>query len=208
MQKLYASLFVYFQEAKGAEMESQDVTGMLVKWGEGDEGVLNRLLPAVYDELHRMAARYLRRERPDHTLQPTALINEAYLRLVDQNSVTWQNRAHFFGIAANAMRRILVDHARGHQAAKRGGSVIKLPLDEGVHGSPKHEEMDLVELDEALTRLANMDPEQSRLVEFRYFGGLTIEETARVMGISPATVKRGWTISRAWLRREINRPGA
>jgi len=191
MQKLYASLFVYFQEAKGAEMESQDVTGMLVKWGEGDEGVLNRLLPAVYDELHRMAARYLRRERPDHTLQPTALINEAYLRLVDQNSVTWQNRAHFFGIAANAMRRILVDHARGHQAAKRGGSVIKLPLDEGVHGSPKHEEMDLVELDEALTRLANMDPEQSRLVELRYFGGLTIEETARVMGHLPGYGQAG-----------------
>jgi RNA polymerase sigma factor (TIGR02999 family) len=189
-------------------MESQDVTGMLVKWGQGDEGVLNELLPGVYDELHRMAARYLHRERVDHTLQPTALINEAYLRLVDQNRVTWENRAHFFGIAANAMRRILVDHARGHQAAKRGGSVIKLPLDEAVHGSPKHEEMDLVALDEALTRLANLDPEQSRLVELRYFGGLTIEETARVMGISPATVKRDWTISRAWLRREINRPGA
>ena len=193
---------------RGNRMESHEVTGLLVKWGQGDKGVLNQLLPAVYDELHRMAARYLRRERPDHTLQPTALINEAYLRLVDQNSVTWENRAHFFGIAANVMRRILVDHARGHQAAKRGGSVIKLPLDEGIHGSPKQEEMDLVALDAALTRLAKMDPEQSRLVELRYFAGLTIEETAQVMGISPATVKRKWTVSRAWLRREISHSGA
>ena len=144
----------------GTRMESHDVTGLLAKWGQGDKGVLNQLLPAVYDELHRMAARYLRRERPDHTLQPTALINEAYLRLVDQNSVTWENRAHFFGIAANVMRRILVDHARGHQAAKRGGSVIKLPLDEGLHGSPKQEEIDLVALDTALARLAKIDPEK------------------------------------------------
>jgi len=186
-------------------MESRDVTGLLVKWGQGDKGVLDQLLPAVYDELHRMAARYLRRERPDHTLQPTALINEAYLRLVDKNSVTWENRAHFFGIAANVMRRILVDHARGHQAAKRGGSAIKVPLDEQLHGTPKQEEMDLVALDTALTRLATVDPEQSRLVELRYFGGLTIEETAQVMGISPATVKRSWTVARAWLRREISR---
>jgi RNA polymerase sigma factor (TIGR02999 family) len=186
-------------------MESDDVTAMLVKWGQGDKAALDQLLPAVYDELHRMAARYLRRERPDHTLQPTALINEAYLRLVDQNGVTWENRSHFFGIAANVMRRILVDHARGHQAAKRGGSMIKLPLDEGIHGSPKHEEIDLVALDAALTRLAKMDPEQSKLVELRYFAGLTIDETAEVMGISPATMKRKWTLSRAWLRREITR---
>jgi RNA polymerase sigma factor (TIGR02999 family) len=189
-------------------MESQDVTGLLIKWGEGDRGVLNQLLPAVYDELHRMAARYLHLERPDHILQPTALINEAYLRLVDQNSVKWENRAHFFGIAANLMRRILVEHARGQRAAKRGGNIVKLPLDEGMHGSPKQEEMDLVALDEALTQLAKKDSEQSRLVELRYFGGLTIEETAQVMGISPATVKRSWTISRAWLRREISRTGA
>ena len=189
-------------------MESHSLTGLLVKWSEGDKGVLNQLLPAVYDELHRMAARYLRRERPNHTLQPTALINEAYLRLVDQDSVTWENRAHFFGIAAQVMRRILVDHARGHHAAKRGGSVIKLPLDEAIHGSPKQEEVDWITLDSALNRLAHLDPEQSRLVELRYFGGLTIEETAQVMGISPATVKRKWTISRAWLRREISRPGA
>jgi RNA polymerase sigma factor (TIGR02999 family) len=188
-------------------VESQDVTGLLVKWREGDEGVLSQLLPVVYDELHRMAARYLRRERPDHTLQPTALINEAYLRLVDQNSVTWENRAHFFGIAANVMRRILVDHARGHQAAKRGGSVIKLPLDEAIHGSSKEEELDLVALDAALNRLVQLDPEQGRIVELRYFAGLTIEETAQVVGISPATVKRKWTVSRAWLRREITRAG-
>src|SRR5437867_9871341 len=128
-------------------MESQDVTGLLERWGQGDKDALNQLLPAVYDELHRMAARYLRRERPDHTLQPTALIHEAYVRLVDEHSVKWENRAHFFGIAAHVMRQILVDYARGHQAAKRGGSKIKLPLDEAIHGSPKHEEMDLVALD-------------------------------------------------------------
>jgi RNA polymerase sigma factor (TIGR02999 family) len=189
-------------------MESNDVTGMLVKWSQGDKAVLDQLLPAVYEELHRMAARYLRRERPDHTLQPTALINEAYLRLVDKNSITWENRAHFFGIAANVMRRILVDHARGHQAAKRGGSAIKLPLDEAIHGSPKQERMDVIALDAALTRLAKMDPEQSRLVELRYFAGLNIEATAEIMGISPATVKRKWTVSRAWLRREISRSRA
>jgi RNA polymerase sigma factor (TIGR02999 family) len=159
----------------------------------------------VYDELHRMAARYLRRERPDNSLQPTALINEAYLRLVDQNSVSLENRAHFFGLAAHVMRHILVDHARGHQAAKRGGSVIKVPLDGSIHGSPKQEEMDLVALDAALTRLSEVDPEQSKLVELRYFGGLTVEEIAHVMCISPATVKRKWTLSRAWLRREISR---
>jgi RNA polymerase sigma factor (TIGR02999 family) len=190
-------------------MESQDVTGMLAKWGQGDKEVLNQLLPAVYDELHLMAGRYLHRERPDHTLQPTALINEAYLRLVDQNRVSWANRAQFFGIAASIMRRILVDHARGHQAAKRGGSAIKFPLDEDMHGSPKQEEeMDLVALDSALTRLAELDAEQSRLVELRYFAGLTIEETAQVMGTSPATVKRSWTVCRAWLRREIGGPSA
>ncbi|HEY1272980.1 MAG TPA: sigma-70 family RNA polymerase sigma factor [Terriglobales bacterium] len=186
-------------------MNSHDLTGLLKKWGEGEEGALNQLLPAVYDELHRMAVRYLHRERPDHTLQPTALINEAYLRLVDQNRVTWENRAQFFGIAASMMRRILVDHARGHQADKRGGSAIKLPLDEGIRGEPKQEEMELVALDAALTRLARMDPEQGRLIELRYFAGLTIEETAQVMQVSPATVKRNWTISRAWLRREISR---
>src|SRR5438105_12173921 len=160
-------------------MESQDVTGLLIKWSEGEKEVLNQLLPAVYDELRRMAARYLRHERPDHILQPTALINEAYLRLVDQNSVKWENRAHFFAIAANTMRRILVEHARGQGAAKRGGTVIKLPLDEGMHGTPKQDEMDLVALDEALTELAKKDSEQSRLVELRYFAGLTIEETAQ-----------------------------
>src|SRR5437868_3065342 len=150
-------------------MESQEVTGLLIKWSEGEKEVLNQLLPAVYDELHRMAARYLHHERPDHTLQPTALINEAYLRLVDQNSVKWENRAHFFAIAANVMRRILVDHARAQQAAKRGGSMIQLPLGEGMHGVRKQEEMDLVALDEALTELAKMDSEKSRLVELRYF---------------------------------------
>jgi RNA polymerase sigma factor (TIGR02999 family) len=189
-------------------MASQDLTGLLVRWTQGDKGALDQLLPAVYGELHRMAARYLRRERPDHTLQPTALIHEAYLHLIDQHSVKWENSAHFFGIAAQVMRHILVDYARGHQAAKRGGSKIKVPLDEAIHGSPKHEELDLIALDAALTQLAKLDPEQGRLVELRYFAGLTIEETAEVLGISPATVKRKWTVSRAWLRREIHRSEA
>ena len=192
-------------------METHEVTGLLRQWSEGDKGVLDRLLPAVYDELHRMAARYLRRERVDHTLQPTALINEAYMRLVDQNSVTWENRAHFFGIAAQVMRRILVDHARRHQADKRGGSAIKVPIDEAPELAARQrqeDELDLVALDTALTRLASLDPEQSKLVELRYFAGLTIEETAKVMSISPATAKRKWTIARAWLRREIDRSAA
>ena len=189
-------------------MESPDVTGLLIKWGKGDKEVLNQLLPVVYNELHSMAARYLRRERPDHTLQPTALINEVYFRLVDPGTVTWEGRAHFFGIAANVMRRILVEHARGRHAAKRGGSAIKLSLDEALHGNPKQEETELVALDAALTRLAELDPEQSRLVELRYFAGLTIEETGEVMGMSPATVKRKWTIAKAWLRREINQSPA
>jgi RNA polymerase sigma factor (TIGR02999 family) len=186
-------------------MGSQDITTLLKKWGKGDKGVLKELVPAVYDDLYRMAARRLRHERPDHTLQPTALINEAYLRFADQTAIQWQNRAHFFAIAANVIRRILVDHARGRLAAKRGGSGIQVPLDQDLPETAK-QQTDVVALDEALTRLADMDAEQSRVVELRYFAGLTIEETAEVMGISPATVKRSWTLSRAWLRRELSRP--
>jgi RNA polymerase sigma-70 factor (ECF subfamily) len=173
--------------------------------GGGDKDVLDHLLPIVYAELHRMAARYLRGERVDHTLQPTALINEAYLRLIDCNSVTWENRAHFFGIAARVMRRILVDHARQHRADKRGGEFEKIPIDAANEPAAKQEGIDLVALDAALTRLAEVDPEQSKLVELRYFAGLTIEDAAQVMSMSLGTAKRRWTSAKAWLRREISR---
>src|SRR3981081_712215 len=186
-------------------MENHEVTELLIKWGEGDKDVLDRLLPMVYAELHRMAARYLRGERVDHTLQPTALINEAYLRLIGSNNVTWENRAHFFGIAARVMRRILVDHARQHRADKRGGEFEKVPLDAANEPASKQEDIDLVALDAALTRLAEVDPEQSKLVELRYFAGLTIEDAAQVMSMSLGTAKRRWTSAKAWLRREISR---
>jgi RNA polymerase sigma factor (TIGR02999 family) len=186
-------------------METHEVTALLVKWSGGDKDVLDRLIPIVYAELHRMAARYLRGERVDHTLQPTALINEAYLRLIDSNSVTWKDRAHFFGIAARVMRRILVDHARQHQAEKRGGEYQKIPIDEANEPAAKQQDVNIVALDAALTRLAEVDPEQSKLVELRYFAGLTIEDAAQVMSMSLGTAKRRWTAAKAWLRREISR---
>jgi len=179
------------------------VTQLLHDWSDGDREALDKLIPIVYEELRRQAARYLRRERPGHTLQTTALIHEAYIRLIDQKNVRWQNRAHFFAIAAQLMRRILVDHARGRQAAKRGGSDIKLPLEEGMIGS-EGREVDLVALDEALERLASIDPQQSRVVELKFFSGLSVEETAEVLGVSQRTVKRDWNVAKAWLRREIS----
>jgi RNA polymerase sigma-70 factor (ECF subfamily) len=168
-----------------------------------DKESLDKLMPAVYDELHRQAARYLRREQPGHTLQTTALIHEAYVRLVDQHNVQWQNRAHFFGVAAQMMRRILVDHARTKKRAKRGGSDIRISLNDGTV-AVKGQDLDVVEVDEALTRLAKIDEQQSRVVELRFFSGLTVEETAEVMGISPATVKREWSMAKAWLHRELS----
>jgi RNA polymerase sigma factor (TIGR02999 family) len=177
---------------------AKEITQMLVEWSNGRQEVLHELTPLVYDELRRLAAHHLRRERPDHTLQPTALVHEAYLRLVDQTQVRWQNRAHFFGIAAHLMRQILVNHALAHHAAKRGGTALKLTLEEAA-SVPKGQDVDLVALDEALTRLAALDPQQGRVVELRFFGGLTIEETAEVLRISPATVKREWTLAKAWL---------
>ena len=179
------------------------VTQLLHDWSDGDREALDKLIPIVYEELRRQAARYLRRERPGHTLQTTALIHEAYLRLIDQKNVRWQNRAHFFAIAAQLMRRILVDHARGRQAAKRGGSDIKLPLEEAMIGS-EGRGVDLVALDEALERLASIDPQQSRVVELKFFSGLSVEETAEVLGVSQRTVKRDWNVAKAWLRREIS----
>jgi RNA polymerase sigma factor (TIGR02999 family) len=179
------------------------VTDLLKGWGKGDAAALDRLLPAVYDELHRQAQRYLRRERPGHTLQTTELVHEAYLRLVDQRQADWRNRAQFFGVAAQMMRRVLIDHARSKQAAKRGGSGIQVTLEDATAASEERG-LDLLDLDQALTRLAALDPQQARVVELRYFTGLGIDETAQVIGISPATVKREWVMARAWLRRELS----
>jgi len=181
----------------------ENITELLVGYGRGDKEALDKLMPVVYDELRRQAARYLRREQAGHTLQTTALIHEAYVRLVDQRNVQWQNRAHFFGIAAQMMRRILVDHARTKKRAKRGGSDIKVSLAD-VTVPVKERDLDVVALDEALTRLAEIDEQQSRVVELRFFSGLTVEETAEVMGISPATVKRDWSMAKAWLHRELS----
>jgi len=179
---------------------------MLQNWSKGDENALSELMPLVYDELRRQAARYLRKERADHTLQPTALANEAYLRLIDQKHVSWQNRAHFFGIAAQLMRRILVDHARKGHAEKRGGAAAKLPLDEaiGVPDEREQRDVDLLALDRALSQLAEVDERQSRIVELRYFGGLKIEEVAEVLGISPTTVKRELNFAKAWLHLQLS----
>lgn len=182
---------------------SSAVTELLVRWRDGDREALETLMPLVYAELRRLAHHYLQQERSDHTLQSTALVHEAYLRLAGQNPPQWQNRAHFFGIAARVMRQILVEYARGHNAAKRGGvGAYTLALDEALEIQQKTN-VDVVALDDALERLSELDPQQSRIVELRFFGGLTIEDTSEVMGISPATVKRDWTSARAWLHREI-----
>jgi RNA polymerase sigma factor (TIGR02999 family) len=183
------------------------VTQLLIEWQRGDAQALDRLMPLVYAELRAIAARHLSRESPGHTLQSTALVHEAYLRLVGQHRAQWQNRAQFFGIAAQMMRRILVDHARGQHREKRGGSAPTLSLDDATAASePGAEaEFDLVELDDALTTLAAIDPRGARTVELRFFSGLTIEETAEVLGVSAGTVKREWSTARAWLYREIRR---
>ena len=167
--------------------------------------VLERLMPLVYRELRRQAAGYLRKERAGHTLQPTALVHEAYLRLHDQRDVHWQNRAHFFGVAAQAMRRILVDHARGRLRAKRGGADRRVTLTESALVAAERS-VDVIDLDAALERLSVLDPRQGRVVELRYFGGLSVEETAEVLEISPATVKREWTMAKAWLHSELKGP--
>jgi RNA polymerase sigma factor (TIGR02999 family) len=180
------------------------VTKLLLDWGAGNRAALDALTPLVYDELRRLAGHYLRRERPDHTLQSTALVHEAYMRLIDQRNVRWQNRAQFFGLAAELIRRILVDHARAKQAAKRGGTAVKLTLDEALDASAGRD-LDLVRLDDSLKALAEVDSQQSRIVELRYFAGLTIEETAEALDISPATVKRDWVVAKAWLRRQMDK---
>jgi len=180
------------------------VTKLLLDLSGGDRSAVDLLLPVIYDELRRLAANYLRRERPDHTLQPTALVHEAYLHLVDQTRVNWQNRAHFFGVAAQIMRRLLIDHARKHNAEKRGQDYEKLSLDENIDRSVERSG-DLIALDDALDALATFDEQKARLVELRYFGGLSIEETADVMGVTPTTVKRHWRLAKAWLYGELQK---
>lgn len=183
--------------------ESERVTQLLLAWSDGDHGALDELTPLVYDELRRLAGAYLRRERRGHTLQSSALVHEAFLRMVDQR-VAWQNRAHFFGVAAQLMRRILVDYARNRGASKRGGDQTHLALDEALDEA-EAQDADVIALDDALNSLAALDPRQSRIVEMRYFGGLTIEETAEALGVSHATVEREWNLARAWLRRELSK---
>lgn len=183
-------------------MAAESVTQLLVRWSDGDQTALETLMPLVYDELRRVASNYLRRERQDHTLQPTALVNEAYLKLVDQKA-HWQNRAQFYGVAAQLMRRILVDHARQHHAAKRGGTNqqrLSITSARVIADTP---EVDLLAVHEALEELKQFDPQQERIVELRFFGGLSIDETAEVMGIGHATVERDWKMARAWLRQKL-----
>jgi len=180
----------------------QDITELLICWNNGDEAALEKLLPLVERELHRLAHIYMRREHTGHTLQTTAVINETFLRLVDQNRVKWQNRAHFFGIAAKIMRRFLINYARDRHRAKRGGHAVQISLSEVVLVS-NEKSAELIALDEALERLALLDERKSRVVELRYFGGLTVEETAEVLGVSIITVNRDWQLAKAWLSREV-----
>jgi len=182
---------------------SPDITGLLLAWGKGDTTAGNRLLSAIYDELHRQAARAMRRENEGNTLQATALVHEAYIRLIDQRRVEWRNRAHFFGVAAQMMRRVLVDRARARLATKRGGDFQQVTLGDAEADDAENASLDVLALHEALERLATLDPDQARLVELRYFGGLNIDDTAEALGVSPATVKREWAVARAWLRREL-----
>src|SRR5437763_10984605 len=189
-------------------MTSQhEITRLLADWSNGDRGALARLTPVGYDELRRLAGRYLRQERVGHSLQSAALVHEAFLKLVGQNTVRWQNRAHFFGIAAQMIRRILVDYARARQAGKRGSGAERLSLDEAI-ALPGAPDLDLLALDDALEGLAKIDERQSRLVELRFFAGLTLEETAEVLQMSIATAKRDWVSAKAWLSREIRRQSA
>lgn len=183
---------------------STRISKLLADWSQGNEEAREALIPMVYDELRRIARRHLFHERPDHTLQSAALVNEAYLRLVRQDAPQWQDRAHFLAVAAQLMRHILVDHARARMTAKRGGGAPRLSLDAELIPVQK-QEIDLVALDDALNKLAALDAQQSRLIELRFFGGLSIEETAVVLGVSPATVKREWATARAWLQREMKK---
>jgi RNA polymerase sigma factor (TIGR02999 family) len=185
--------------------DSHKITRILGEWRDGNRDALDELIPLVYDELHRQAKRFLRHERGNHTLQTSALINEAYLKLVGQRNVGFESRTHFFAIAARLMRRILVDHARSKHREKRGGDATELPLDEALYVAERQPNVDLVALDEALNRLAEVDPQQARIVELRYFSGLTLEETAAAMKISRTSVAEDWNVAKAWLHRELTR---
>jgi RNA polymerase sigma-70 factor, ECF subfamily len=185
-----------------AEPQTHQVTQLLIAWSNGDQSAFDKLMPLIDEELRRLAHRYMSRERAGHTLQTTALVNEAFLRLVNRKNLQWQNRAHFFGLAAQVMRTILVDHARSHASAKRGGGGRNLELDEALVVS-QQKASEVVALDEALKQLALIDPRQSRIVELRFFGGLTVEEAAEVMNVSPVTVKREWSTAKAWLYHEL-----
>lgn len=185
------------------EDNSRDITQILREWSDGKREALDQLLPLVYNQLRRQAANYLRRERPDHTLQTTALIHEAYIKLIDQKSVQWKNRAHFFAIAAQAMRRILVDYARTKHRNKRGGDAAKMSLEDATMIAVEEKSIDLMALDEALNKLAVMDELKSRIVELKYFSGLDVDETAEVLGVSRKTIERHWTMAKAWLHREL-----
>jgi len=187
------------------ESSPQPVSALLSKWRAGDQEALQALIPLVYQELRRIAQHHLKQERPDHTLQSTALVHEAYLRLMKQGPAEVANRTHFLAVASQLMRQILVDHARGHRAAKRGGG-FKLEINDAV-SVQKTQNVDLIALDDALNELAELDPQQSRIVELRFFGGLSLEETAEIVGVSPTTVKREWATARAWLRRAVGRAG-
>ena len=187
-----------------ATRSAEGITQLLARWSNGEEKALDELLPLVYDELHRLAVTYLRRERREHTLQPTALVNELFLKFSEQHNMSWQNRAQFFGVAAQLMRRILVDHARAHFADKRGGDRFCVSL-RNIAAFGAAPDADLLALHDALNKLAEIDPTQARIVELRFFGGLTIKETAEVMGISHATVEREWKIAKAYLKRELTR---
>ena len=191
----------------GPMPSSRNVTALLGEWSRGNRGALNELLPLVYAELRRMAARRLRHERVDHTLQPTALVHEAYLRLIDQRQVDWSHRAHFYGVAAQVMRRVLVDHARRRSAGKRGEGVQRVSI-ERVQMTAARAEIPVLALDQALARLEKLDCELAHIVELRAFGGLTIEEAARVLKVSPSTAKRDWRAAKAWLTRELNPEGS
>jgi RNA polymerase sigma-70 factor, ECF subfamily len=186
-----------------SSLSSQHITSRLRSWREGNEEALNELIPIVYDELHKQAKQFLRHESVDNTLQTSALINEAYIKLIDQKDVRWQNRAQFFALASQLMRRILIDHARTKHREKRGGHDLKLPLDEAVLAAADETSVDLIALDEALTGLAAFDAQQARIVELRYFGGLTINETAEALHISHATVERDWQVAKAWLHHQL-----
>ena len=181
---------------------SPDLTQLLLAWNNGDRDALDRLMPVVYDELRRLARQYMRQEDPAHTLQATALVNDVYIRLVDQRRVNWQNRAHFFGAASQMIRRLLVEHARARHRLKRGGNALRVTLHDDLNAAAPVQ-LDVVALDDALSKLAQLDPQQERIVELRFFTGLSIEETAEALSISPATVKRDWATGRAWLYREM-----